>query len=169
MIMKASHLLGRRGACLLLAGFIWLLVAWAVSKTPLPPGRPPAPHELLPLSVRVFGWAATGVAGIVAAWWPPGRDDYGFFAMMFMPAERVMSWTIVLGIHLYNFAPWLVYAANPMVGVGLAYMHGKIFLQIPTTGIALGGFGAWAATCAFMFVISGWPEPVKAMTTSGER
>src|SRR5215207_7993935 len=117
MHIQSPKEMGRRSACLLLAGILWLLIAYSVWHMPDPIGRPPAPHELAPGVVRAVFWASTGLAGVVGAFVPKPEDDvdgadrYAFFGLMFMPAERAFSWAMVLALHYYDWAGQLVVLA----------------------------------------------------------
>ncbi len=76
--------LSRRGAVLLLFGLDFLVIGLATALLPSPAstveGYRVADH-LLPLHVWGVIWALAGLCGIITAWWPARRDDWGFYAM----------------------------------------------------------------------------------------
>ena len=74
--------LGRRGLVLLCCGYLWLIGAWAVGIMPVPTSRPLAPHEFLPVEVRVGGWFFTGCVAVIFAWVRKGQlDRWGYAAL----------------------------------------------------------------------------------------
>ena len=141
-------LLGRRGAALLLTGILWLFIAWGVSIMPLPTNRPFAPHEYAPIGLRVTAWAATGLFAIASAFmWKEVRakdglpilDRLGFALLIVMPMERMLSWTVVLVLHI----------------PGMPHI-----IPLPAFAIALAGFAVWLVVCLHLFLINGWQEPL---------
>src|SRR5215212_10825786 len=90
--MEPRNRLGNRGYILLFVGFCWVVTAWTVSFVPIPNSRPPAPHEEIPLWLRESLWVITGITAMVFAFARQGRDKWGFFALIIMPAERAFSW-----------------------------------------------------------------------------
>lgn len=86
--------LGRRGLALAILAALWLLMGTRVAATHDPalidPGRAVL-YEVWPLWLRVTAWCATGTAGLVAALWPRWQDA-GWWALLVMPAERVISY-----------------------------------------------------------------------------
>jgi hypothetical protein len=153
-----SHL-GRRGVVLLLVGLIWISVGYSVFHMPYPTTRVPAPHELLPPAARYIAWGVTGFIGIVSAFFAPGRDRWGFLAVMLMAAERAFSWLIVLMLHFYLYQHWLSLPVFGFLPWGLiTFLHLSDILLVPIWPLALANFGAWGATCILLFAISGWKE-----------
>jgi hypothetical protein len=150
MWAPVPKILGRRGAALLLSGILWLFVAWGVTLMPIPASRPRAPHEYVPLTWRVTGWAVAGLFAIGAAFlWQRIKDSeglavldrVGFALLVVMPVERMVSWLIVLILHI----PWV-----------------PDLIPLPAFGNAVAGFAVWLVVCLHLILISGWAEPISA-------
>jgi hypothetical protein len=140
--------LGRRGSALLLSGILWLFIAWGVAIMPIPMNRPPAPHEYIAINVRTAGWAVSGIIAILFAFiWQKFKDAdglskldrIGFALLMVMPAERVVSWLIVIILHIPGMPD---------------------LIPLPAFGSAVPGFTVWLVVCLQQFLINGWAEPV---------
>lgn len=150
MPAPVPKMLGRRGAALLLSGILWLFVAWGVSLMPLPRGRALAPHEYLPIELRITGWGLAGSVAIMCAFlWKQVKDSdglykldrVGFAFLIVMPMERMLSWATVLVLHI----PWL-----------------PDWIPLPAFGNAVAGFAVWLVVSLHLFLINGWQEPVSA-------
>jgi hypothetical protein len=125
-------------------------VAWGVTLMPIPTSRPRAPHEYVPLTWRVAGWAVAGLFAIGAAFlWQRIKDSaglqvldrVGFALLIIMPTERMMSWLIVLILHIPGVPD---------------------FVPLPAFGNAVAGFAVWLVVFLHLILINGWPEPVSA-------
>lgn len=126
--------LGNRGLVLLLIGFLWVMTAWTVHQAPVPNTRPPVPHEQIPPIIRELAWLTTGLAGIVFAFFKQGRDRWGFFALMIMPAERAFSWGAAIIFHFTSDEPY------------------------PPLPLSVGQFLIWLAVSILIYVIARWRE-----------
>jgi hypothetical protein len=154
MLAPIHHTLGRRGGALLLTGILWLFVAWGVTLMPIPASRPRAPHEYVPITWRVAGWAVAGIFAVGAAFlWQrikdtdglPVLDRVGFALLIVMPFERMSSWLIVLILHIPGIP-------DP--------------IPLPAFGNAVAGFAVWLVVCLHLILINGWPEPVSVPDVS---
>ena len=125
--------LGRRGLVLVLVGVCWVLLGISVILTPYS-SQGWVPHEEIPGWARGSVWIITGCVGIVTAWWPPGKDRWGFAAIVLMPLERAAS-----------FAVAAVGWALP--GIEHGAPRGWISALI------------WSAVVALIMLITGWQEP----------
>jgi hypothetical protein len=118
---------GRRGTFLVMMGLLYCTLGYSYGFTPLPPFTvqqlegPISLARWLPFvestkgCLQVWGalWIASGATAIIAAWWPPGRDDIGFHALWvfssvwavlniigeFMGAERAGIVGVIFGIY----------------------------------------------------------------------
>lgn len=126
--------LGNRGLVLLLIGFLWLLTAWTVAQSPVPNTRPPAPHEEIPSWIREAAWVVTGLTAIAFAFFRQGRDKWGFFALMIMPAERALSWAGAIVLHFTSPTPY------------------------PPLPLSAGQFLVWLTNCILIYVLARWKE-----------
>jgi|SRR5215216_5779300 len=131
---KLNRRLGNRGLVLMLIGFLWLLTAWTVAQLPVPSTRPPAPHEEIPSWIRETAWVLTGLTAMVFAFFRQGRDKWGFFALMIMPAERALSWLAAIIFHFTS--------SNP-------------YPPLPLSG---GQCLAWTTVSVLIYVIANWKE-----------
>jgi hypothetical protein len=159
-LAKDTHWqLGRRGVCLFLVGAIWIMaMAWSVWHMPDPVGRARAPHEYFPPAARAIAWTVTGLVGMFSAFLPQGRDRWGFFALILMPAERACSWLIVLLLYLYDANHYLPLVFNGPLVWGLLHLVQAQLIPRPPMGITLRQVGSWTAVVIFLFAISGWTE-----------
>lgn len=86
--------LGRRGAYLVVMGVLYFLLAYGYAFLPLPTyvldqlAMPILVANFLSVDSPVHAlqfwaalWAGSGVLAIITAWWPPGRDSWGFVAL----------------------------------------------------------------------------------------
>lgn len=127
--------LGRRGWVLLLIGVLWIITAWAVYQMPYPTWRPRALHEYIPHIIREGLWIATGLVAIWAAFLRrPGADRWGYFALIVMPAERVLSW-------LFS---------------GVITLGG--WLPMPTIWLCVANMTVWLVVALLLMVMAGWRE-----------
>jgi hypothetical protein len=91
--------LGRRGAFLVLMGTLYLGLAYAYGFQE----QPEYVFKQLSMPIKVamfigfntpsdaltmwgFLWASAGATAIITAWWPPGRDAWGFVALWLFSA-----------------------------------------------------------------------------------
>lgn len=143
--------LGRRGACLVLAGILWILIGITI-----PEGDPVGswvtlqlPHLFIPTPVRIFLWTGSGAFAIATAW---SRDPHwssrAFTVLLLLPAERVLSFT------------WGGVAYHATRGID------RYITDISLYGYDLGFRVALVWTIVFMFLltIAGWQEPVRVRT-----
>jgi hypothetical protein len=92
---RLARALGRRGAILLSYGTVWALYGYAQITTPQPDQRGLRPVlELLPLTVWGWLWICTGLAAVVSAWLPQGRDWVGFLSLPAMVLPWMGSYLI---------------------------------------------------------------------------
>lgn len=114
---------GYRASALILMAVLWFSVGLGLIDRPFIPGAGhPLPLEYLPLWVRVAIWWVAAACGIVAAFWPPGNDRWGWVVMSVPASMRfvsyavgalmdwidtsyVVAWTIIL-LLLVLFASW---------------------------------------------------------------
>jgi hypothetical protein len=127
--------LGPRGQVLCVLGFVWILVGVSVLTTPSSPTPGVFLEQHLPAWARGVLWIGTGVAGIVAAWWPPGRDHWGFTALVAMPLARFTFYTL-------STIFWLL---PDIEGHSRAWVSAAV----------------WGAIAEFIMIVAGWPEPPK--------
>lgn len=137
--------LGRRGWVLLLIGVLWIITAWSVHQFPYPNWRPRALHEYLPRIVREGLWVLTGLVAIWSAFLRrPGADRWGYFALIVMPAERVLSWFLS----------------------GLIYLGG--WLPMPTVWLCIANMLVWLVVGLLLMIMAGWREdPVVVKVPAG--
>ena len=82
---KMQWRLGRRGAFLASMGLLYMFLGYSYGFTDIPAftyTQLAMPLMIIP-SLHVWGalWMATGIAALINAWWPPGRDGGGFIAL----------------------------------------------------------------------------------------
>lgn len=123
---------GYRGRALTLVGLVWILVGLTVLREP---ERVPLVSEWLPLWLRVALWTGAGLVALLTSWWPPGRDRWGFMALVVPAAIRALAyaWSWTLGLvsdgELGDSADWI-------------------------------GATGWVAIVGFVLLLAAWPEPV---------
>jgi len=136
---KATHLrrsplcLGHRGRGQLLLAAAWLFIGIDSIADPTVTPTRYLFHESLPPILRAGMWIATGLVATVTAWWAPGKDKWGFVALVIPPAVRFFS---------YGMA-WIL-GALPLGSIG--YVNGWI------------GAAVWAAVVAIVIHIAATPE-----------
>jgi len=127
-----SDRLGRRGAVLLLAGLLWVVIGVSVPGAPLSPYEPV--HESFPMPVRVGLWVLPGVVAVAAAWRPRGAPDGWAYALLIAaPLVRSASWA---GTEVQHLWP----------GGELGYDRGYV------------SAASWLAVVGFVLITAGWPE-----------
>ena len=87
--------LGYRGTVLLIMGIIEVAYGIGLIIYPLPtlPRSYWVLHEMIPYPLRAFMWVATGVVACAFAFArAPGRDRFGFVALVLMPMVRAASY-----------------------------------------------------------------------------
>jgi len=132
---KARKYLGRRGAVLLILGIIWGIVAVNVGNTPTP-SRPLAPHERLPDIIRILIWGISSLVAIFCAFLRrPGRDRWGYFALIFPVAERAGSWLLAIFFEAFHFFP-----------------------PAPPLSTSVSNVAFYGALTFLVITIAGWPE-----------
>ena len=153
--------LGRRGTVLVMLGLVWIVQGLAVGTSPRSTerGAQYLVHETLPTWLRVALWTGTGIVAVWAGFRqiPPGRDSYGFVALVILPIERGASfgWGFLLYLwhQLVEHVEWLPWDTAPM-----GYPRGAI------------GAVSWLTIAALLMVISGWADPRnRAVTHRGEQ
>lgn len=136
--------LGRRGQFLVYAGIAWFLLGY--SYIVAPPRRPPGTlvvHDLVPYPWWGAVWMAAGACGVAFAWTQrPGRDRWGYTALVVMPAAQSASYAISWVLHVVHDAGWV---AQP--GDTRGWANAVIFLAI----------------AAFVRLVAGWAEPTKRL------
>ena len=94
--------LDSRGSFLVAFAVVHVCIGLAYSVPPATPGTRRSLALLVdlgvPASLTGLAWIASGIIAATAAHWPPGRDGYGFVALMVMQA----AWTVV------TLASWLI-------------------------------------------------------------
>lgn len=74
----------RRGAFLLLIGGIYAIIGFAYAAFDLSNSATAAFSMALTLApIKVWGtiWCLSGVSAAATAWWPPGKDSWGFMVL----------------------------------------------------------------------------------------
>jgi hypothetical protein len=107
---------GYRPTALVLFSLIWFSVGLGlVTQSTQVRAEHPLPLEYLPIEWRVALWWVPALAGLVNAFWPPGKDKWGwallsipatfracsyFVAAIFgwLDATYFISWAVILGI-----------------------------------------------------------------------
>jgi len=127
------HLLGRRGAALLIIGIIWILEG--VSDLLHHPGSVPGYwlYSHTPWWLQAAGWIITGLGACHQAFRAQGRDAPGWVAV------QVMA--------IYALA---VYADAAVEAIGTPRL----------TDVALSGIRN-VAFVGLIFVMAGWREPIR--------
>lgn len=124
-VNRLPRMLGRRGTILLTYGGIWALYGYGQITTPAPDQRGlTLLLGLWPLPIWGALWAASGLIAVVAAWLPPGRDWWGFLALVIM----VIPWTLA---YLVSWWPlqvfsrgWVAAAVWTLIAVPLIVVAG---------------------------------------------
>ncbi len=133
---RSARQVGRRGAILMVFGFLWIVVGAGVfGSEGLGEGLL---HEIVPSEIRGTLWVVTGLIAIGHAFRPPGMSDaVGFAALYITPAIRVLSYG-------------LAWVGSWFPGMGQGYPQAWRFLAV------------YAAMLAAVVITSGWPEPTQA-------
>ena len=86
-----ANRIGSRGAMLLVLSALWVrLFLW-----PLVEGRAADAglfYYTWPIELRVALWAATILVAVIAAFFPPRKDWFGWAALVLMPMQRLSAW-----------------------------------------------------------------------------
>ena len=77
--------------------------------------------ELLPLWLRVALWWAAALGACVAAFWPPGKDRWGWVLLSVPVSLRVVSYTVGALFGWVDFTWALSWLALLAIVVLLAY------------------------------------------------
>ena len=132
-IVQVREGLGRRGAALLLFGFIWVLIGVQTVVLPAPDG-----YTFLNGTSAYVGvaWIITGIGAASYAHRRQGHDAVGFLLLYLMPMFRVFAYG-------FAFLQWL--------------WPGDV------GGTPRGIIGATSAATIMLFIIlvAGWGEPPK--------
>lgn len=96
---RLGRVLGRRGTILLSYGAVWAIIGWGQITAPQPDQRGLRPLlNVMPLDAWGWAWVASGLAAVVAAFLPQGRDWPGFLALplVVLPwmASYLASWIL---------------------------------------------------------------------------
>jgi len=95
VLRRLSRALGRRGTILLSYGVVWSLIGYGQIVSPQVDQR--GLHLLLglmPLAAWGWCWIASGLAAIVAAWLPQGKDAIGFVALLVIVMPWMLSYLV---------------------------------------------------------------------------
>lgn len=88
-------MLGRRGVILLSYGTVWALYGYGQLISPPADQRGlQLALNLLSLEVWAGCWIAAGLAAIVSAWLPQGRDAPGFVALLIIVVPWMLSYLL---------------------------------------------------------------------------
>lgn len=87
---------GERGMDLLLLGFIWLLLGFAIAEGNETHRAYVFVIEYLPIPLRVAIWWGAAAVAFITAWWPAGKDRWGFVALVIPPALRATSHVVAV-------------------------------------------------------------------------
>lgn len=118
-----------------LLGVVWMFVGYQLVWHGEPePGVNPVPLELLPISVRAGIWFASAAVAFVTAIWPPGRDRFGFMALVIPGALRALSY-------------WWALGAGLVTGNEIGDYHRWDDALV------------WTAEVLFVVMLASWPEP----------
>ncbi len=135
----------KRGQILLIFGLIWVSIGFSVLDQPVAAGQEHLIFTNIPTQLRVSAWIVTGFIAAAAAFRPVQvkSDDYAFFALYIMPAERVLIFTV--GYIDYHV---------PGLTVGPVEVFG-------TPGYSRGLYSAliWLVIISAVIVCSRWPDP----------
>lgn len=137
--------LGRRGAILLCLGYVWVIVGIGVPTEPTHPDSSIIAYELIPVPVRIGMWITAGLLGIAGATIDrPRWEKWGYMALIFMAAERMLSFFL-------SWVVWLVVETTDLLGVtgDLDYGFGRGFIAA----------SFWLAVTVMLYTASGWDEP----------
>ena len=129
--------LGRRGAFLVILGGAWVLQGvsiWHAAPPMAAPGMDLLLYERIPIPIRSVLWLTTGLVAMAHAWRRgPGEDAIGYGALIFLPAERVISGLLACALSLsasVQFTPRALLVAS-----------------------------TWLGVVAAVRIVAGWPEP----------
>lgn len=129
IVRRLSHILGRRGACLLCWGVVWSVIGYGQLISPQVDQRGLTMLlNVMPLQAWGWCWIAAGLIAGVCAFLPQGFD-----------------WTAFLALPLLAFAWMLSYL--------VAWWPLEVF---PRGWVAAGVYGALAVP---VIVVAGWREP----------
>lgn len=86
---------GFRATALIILAVVWFSVGLGLIDRPTIPGAGhPLPLEYLPLWVRVGLWWLAAVCAVVACFWPPGDDRWGWVLLSLPASLRVVSYGV---------------------------------------------------------------------------
>lgn len=81
----------RRAAMLCLFAVVWVTVGLRIIEQPRAVASHTLPLEYLPTWLRAGIWFASAACAVVAAWWPRGRDKWGWVALTIPASMRAAS------------------------------------------------------------------------------
>lgn len=92
---QARRQIGFRGTALMMFACVWIGVGVGVLRHP----RPETASHILPLEYlgedfRAAIWFAAAGVAIVTAWWPPGKDKWGWMALSIPAILRVVTYAV---------------------------------------------------------------------------
>ena len=136
--------LGRRGQFLVYAGLAWFLLGYGyITDPPQRPAGQLVVHDLVPYPWWGAAWMLSGALGVAFAWTVrPGRDRWGYTALVTMPVAQCLSYTASWAIHLLHELGYIQQAGSPR----------GIFTAVVFLAIA-----------AFVRLVAGWAEPTKRL------
>lgn len=89
---EVRHRVGRRGAVLTLLGLVYALIGVSYVTDPLTASQQQILHlatQIAPIAFWGSCYIVIGLLAVLAAYWPPGRDWWGFGALMLLS----VAWT----------------------------------------------------------------------------
>ena len=117
--MRRFKGLGHRGMALLFFAVIWVGVGLGIVATPRPEGATHAlPLEYLPVWFRAGLWFLGAVCAATAAFWPKGKDVWGWVLVGVPASLRVVSYGIAVlagWIEPRYFITWVAILALVML------------------------------------------------------
>ena len=116
-VIPARLHLEERGRALLMLAVVWVMIGLAVMFRPDPDIAHRLPIEYAPHWIRAaIWWIPAGIA-VVTAWWPVGKDKWGYVALVIPVAFRGISYTIAfaLGVLTGNAYGWSGYLLETIV------------------------------------------------------
>lgn len=95
---RACDRLGYRGWDLIVVSTIWVLIGLSIHLR----GDPDPEHTVMLEHfgewLRIAIWWGAAVVGYVTAWWPPGKDRWGWTALVIPPALRALQYLVAWGL-----------------------------------------------------------------------
>lgn len=129
MVEKVKFHLGRRGAVLLLFSLLYMIIGlgYLYASTEQAAMALRAATQITSGELEPWGvvWIACSLIGFITAFWPPGKDNWGFSSL----AGHAYLWSS------FYFTSWVLYGDEPR-----GWIQGCLFLAF---GAALTLIAGW--------------------------